>query len=156
MSRKTLHLSRNIYSTLVSRTNAFQKYHSMSTQDGLHPPTTIEEIPKTWSFTSNLPPDPLYPTPKSSHETERRKLGPRTVKSALYTFVRPAPTQDPQLLATSAAALHDLNIESSSSKSPGFLSVVSGNTVLGYDESDSSSKAYPWAQCYGGYQFGSW
>ncbi|KAF4554216.1 Hypothetical protein D9617_5g070930 [Elsinoe fawcettii] len=127
---------------------------------------SIRDLPKTNNFTSHLPPDPAYPTPLSSHQAERSALGPRLVKSALYTYVRPDPPSNPEFLSVSPAALRDLQIDPSSTSSPDFLSTVSGSSILTFDpstapssESEEAQRAsiiYPWAQCYGGFQFGQW
>lgn len=138
----------------------------------------IASITKTWTFTEKLPSDPFFPTPASSHRTPRGDIVPRTVKGALYTFVRPVGGQDPQLLAVSPAALQDLGI--SDPESPDFLNTVAGNKLHGWQDGnkngtsvatttapedeqlkrsnspEAAKTGYPWAQCYGGYQFGSW
>ncbi|KAF2225207.1 hypothetical protein BDZ85DRAFT_90209 [Elsinoe ampelina] len=126
---------------------------------------TIRDLPKTNNFTSLLPPDPTYPTPHSSHNAERSALGPRLVRSALYTYVRPDPPSNPELLSVSPAALRDLHLDPTATSSPDFLSTVSGSEILtfdpaatveGSDQDQRKSTIYPWAQCYGGFQFGQW
>ena len=130
---------------------------------------TIRDLPKSNNFTSHLPSDPQFPTPAASHSTERSKLGPRMVREALYTYVRPDPPSKYELLATSPAALRDLGIDASSvTRDSEFGDTVSGTKILTWDEQEALSKAsppeeqqrkeqiYPWAQCYGGYQFGQW
>ncbi|CAK7197718.1 hypothetical protein SEUCBS139899_000366 [Sporothrix eucalyptigena] len=146
---------------------------------------TLESLPKTWHFTESLPADPQFPTPASSHRAVRTKLGPRLVRGALYTFVRPEKQEEPELLAVSPAALHDLGIKQTEATTDDFLQTVSGNKLWGWEdvaagpeEEEGSEKSssqeqnkspesqsstdpsvktgYPWAQCYGGYQFGQW
>ncbi|CAK7267804.1 hypothetical protein SEPCBS57363_002776 [Sporothrix epigloea] len=151
---------------------------------------TLKSLPKTWRFTESLPADSQFPTPASSHRTVRTKLGPRLVRGALYTFVRPEQQQDPELLAVSPAALRDIGIRQSEATTDDFLQTVSGNKLWGWegqkaapeDEEDGGKESgdnadsaqtsppsaqpsapepavksgYPWAQCYGGYQFGQW
>src|SRR5690554_1963522 len=51
--------------------------------------TTLADLPKSWTFTSKLPNDPVYPTPADSHNTPRHMIRPRQVRGALYTWVRP-------------------------------------------------------------------
>ncbi|OAL25761.1 hypothetical protein AYO22_04750 [Fonsecaea multimorphosa] len=114
---------------------------------------TIADIPKSNTFTSKLPPDPQFPTPIDSHKAPRQKLGPRMVRGALYTFVRPEPTEEPELLAVSKAALRDIGLAESEASSEEFKEVVAGNKIY-WDEEKGG--VYPWAQCYGGFQFGSW
>jgi uncharacterized protein YdiU (UPF0061 family) len=116
---------------------------------------TLSSLPKTNVFTSNLPPDPEYPTPESSHNAPRENLGPRLVKNALYTYVRPEITHSPELLAVSSRALQDLGLDPEEAKTEEFRQVVAGNKILTWDE-DKKEGIYPWAQCYGGYQFGQW
>lgn len=116
---------------------------------------TLSTLPKSNVFTANLPPDPEFPTPESSHNAARDKLGPRLVKNALYTYVRPEITHSPELLAVSPAALHDLGLKEEEAKTEEFKQVFAGNKLLTWDE-DTREGIYPWAQCYGGYQFGQW
>ncbi|KIX08980.1 uncharacterized protein Z518_00058 [Rhinocladiella mackenziei CBS 650.93] len=115
--------------------------------------STLADIPKSNNFTSNLPPDPQFPTPADSHSAPRQKLGPRLVRGALYTFVRPEPTEDPELLAVSKAALRDIGLAEDEASSEEMKQVVAGNKFY-WDEGKGG--IYPWAQCYGGFQFGSW
>lgn len=121
-------------------------------------PYSINDLPKTWNFTSKLPADSTYPTPADSHKTPRDQIGPRQVRDALFTWVRPQPVQVPDLLATSPAALRDLNIDPSTVQDADFVNTVSGNKIQGWDgDGDGNGgEGYPWAQCYGGFQFGQW
>lgn len=111
----------------------------------------VQDLPRTSVFTDSLPPDQKYPTANSSHAADRSDLGPRLVNGALYTFVRPDPPGRSELLATSPAALRDLAIDPDTVRNPEFLDLVSGREILHGDQ-----PVYPWAQCYGGYQFGQW
>lgn len=119
---------------------------------------TLQSLPKSNVFTSNLPPDPAFPTPSESHSAPRQELGPRLVKGALYTFVRPEPTEDPELLCVSPRALKDIGLKEEEVQSEDFKQVFSGNKILTWNEGDNEDGGgiYPWAQCYGGYQFGQW
>ena len=112
-------------------------------------------LPKSNVFTTNLPADKAYPTPESSHNVPREKLGPRLVKDALYTYVRPEFTKSPELLAVSPAALRDLGIAPGEASTEEFKQAMAGNLILTWDEKKNEG-IYPWAQCYGGYQFGQW
>lgn len=114
---------------------------------------SLRDLPKSNNFTSKLPPDPAFPTPADSHKADRRKLGPRMVKGALYTYVRPEPTEDPELLGVSQKALEDIGLAESEAHSAELKEVVAGNKFY-WTEEDGG--IYPWAQCYGGWQFGSW
>lgn len=115
--------------------------------------STLADIPKSNNFTTKLPPDAQYPTPQESHQAPRQKLGPRMVRGALYTYVRPEPTEEPELLAVSKAALRDIGLSQSEAETDEFKEVVAGNKFY-WDEENGG--VYPWAQCYGGFQFGSW
>lgn len=119
---------------------------------------SLSDLPKSNNFTQKLPPDEKYPTPASSHAAERTKLGPRMVRSAAYTFVRPEAIEKPELLGVSQAALRDLAIDPESVKSEEFVDTVAGNKIitLADGEEPGDGDIYPWAQCYGGYQFGQW
>ncbi|KAF2397128.1 UPF0061-domain-containing protein [Trichodelitschia bisporula] len=115
---------------------------------------SIRDLPKSNVFTANLPPDPAYPTPQDSHNAPREDLGPRLVKGALFTYVRPENVLSPELLAVSAAAMHDLGLRPGADKEE-FLQTMAGNEIIAWDEKTGEG-IYPWAQCYGGYQFGQW
>ena len=115
---------------------------------------TIDDIPKSNVFTSSLPPDPLFRTPADSHDALRRDLGPRIVKGALYTFVRPEEVHGSELLAVSKQAMEDIGLRDGEEVSSNFKATVAGNRI--YWNPKTRSGVYPWAQCYGGYQFGSW
>jgi len=117
--------------------------------------STLADLPKTWKFTSALPPDSKFPTPAISHATPRDEIEPRLVKGALFTWVRPEEAKDPELLAVSPAALRDLGIREGEEQTEEFKQVVAGNKLLGWD-AEKGEGGYPWAQCYGGWQFGSW
>ncbi|KAH0004509.1 UPF0061 domain-containing protein, partial [Aureobasidium melanogenum] len=140
-------------------------YDATKTNEKTH---SIVDLPKSNNFTTNLPPDQNFPTPSSSHAAERKELGPRLVKGALYTYVRPDPPTKYEVLAVSPAALQTLAIDPSSTDSQDFRDTVSGSKILTWDEAKASEsnmlpeeqqrreQIYPWAQCYGGYQFGQW
>lgn len=118
----------------------------------------IRDLPKTNNFTQKLPTDSEYPTPAASHNAERTKLGPRLVKNAAYTFVRPQPFKKSELIGVSKAALKDLAIDPASIEAEDFKKTVAGETIITIDgdKEPGDNDIYPWAQCYGGYQFGSW
>ena len=114
---------------------------------------TLASLPKSNVFTSSLPTDPKFPTPADSHAAPREQLGPRYVKEALFTYVRPEITHSPELLAVSDRALKDVGLDPSEAETEDFRQVFAGNKILTWDE-DTKEGIYPWAQCYGGYQFG--
>lgn len=116
---------------------------------------SINDIPKTWNLTSKLPPDARFPTPADSHQTPREDIGPRQVRDAIFTWVRPQPVEFPDLLAVSPAAMRDLGIRKGDEKTDDFVQTVAGNKIQGWDD-ELQKGGYPWAQCYGGFQFGSW
>ncbi|EEQ90555.2 hypothetical protein RJZ56_004594 [Blastomyces dermatitidis] len=114
---------------------------------------TLAELPKSNNFTAKLPADPAFETPESSHNAPREALGPRLVKGALFTYVRPEPTDRPELLSVSPQALKDIGLKDGEEKTAQFRDLVSGNKIF-WDKENGG--IYPWAQCYGGWQFGSW
>ncbi|CAD6505549.1 BgTH12-01039 [Blumeria graminis f. sp. triticale] len=116
---------------------------------------SLDKLPKSWNFTSHFPPDPMFPTPTASHRTPRQEIRPRTVKGALFTWVRPQEVYEPILLAVSKEAQKDLDIYDGDEYSSEFRDIVAGNRLSGWDE-EKEEGGYPWAHCYGGWQFGSW
>lgn len=128
---------------------------STSAARAQHRGASLEDLPKSWRFTQSLPPDPVFPTPAESHNTPRDHITPRQVRNALFTWVRPEPQRDPELLAVSPAALRDLGIQAGEEKTEDFRQLVAGNKLYGWDE-EKLEGGYPWAQCYGGFQFGQW
>jgi uncharacterized protein YdiU (UPF0061 family) len=126
---------------------------SNASSEGKH---TLRSLPKSNVFTSTLPADSAFPTPKDSHDAPRQMLGPRMVKGALYTYVRPDAQGEPELLAVSQRALQDLGLSEEEATTDEFKEVVAGKKILTWDESKPEEGIYPWAQCYGGYQFGQW
>ena len=116
------------------------------------------DLPKSNTFTRKLPPDPEYPTPASSHRAERSNLGPRLVRHAAYTFVRPDPYDRTELIGVSQAAIRDLAIDPASVATDAFRDAVAGKRIdaLQGDREPGDDDIYPWAQCYGGFQFGQW
>ncbi|KAF4126426.1 Uncharacterized conserved protein YdiU, UPF0061 family [Geosmithia morbida] len=117
---------------------------------------SVRDLPKTWRFTEALPADPAFPTPADSHKLPRDEFNPRQVTGAMYTWVRPDRQKNPELLSASPAALRDLGIAADQVPTQDFLDLVSGNRLYGWDEEKLEGEGYPWAQCYGGFQFGQW
>jgi len=114
---------------------------------------SLADLPKTNVFTSKLPADPAFTTPEDSHKVDRKQLGPRMVRGALFTYVRPEPTNEPELLGVSERAMSDIGIKQGEEETEEFKSLVAGNKMF-WEEGKGG--IYPWAQCYGGWQFGSW
>ncbi|KAG9243364.1 hypothetical protein BJ878DRAFT_423769 [Calycina marina] len=122
---------------------------------GISQGVSLADLPKSWTFTSSLPADEKFSTPAKSHNTARADIQPRMVKGALFTYIRPEQSENPELLAVSPAALKDLNIKEGEEKAEDFKETVAGNVLHGWNE-EKQEGGYPWAQCYGGWQFGSW
>ncbi|KAK7430584.1 hypothetical protein QQZ08_002876 [Neonectria magnoliae] len=116
---------------------------------------SLADLPKSWHFTESLPADALFPTPADSHKTARDRIRPRQVQNAIFTWVRPEEQKEPELLGVSPAALRDLGIKAGEEKTDDFRQLVAGNKLYGWDE-EKLEGGYPWAQCYGGFQFGQW
>lgn len=108
---------------------------------------TLATIPKSSTFTSKLTPDPAFETPKSSYDAPRETLGPRLVKGANYTYVRPEAAEEPKLLGVSPKAMEDLGLQAGEEKTDDFRDLVAGNKIF-WNEQEGG--VYPWAQCYGG------
>lgn len=119
----------------------------MSSQTRNGSGVSLGDLPKTNVFTSKLPPDPAFETPESSHAAPRETLGPRLVRNAMYTYVRPEPADEPELLSVSAKAMEDIGLKPGEENTPEFKEVVSGNKIFWSKENGG---IYPWAQCYGG------
>ena len=76
------------------------------------------------------------------------------VKGALFTYVKPEGTENPELLGISRTALRDIGLKEGVENTEEFKNVVAGNKL--YWDNQTEEGIYPWAQCYGGWQFGSW
>ena len=109
---------------------------------------SLHDLPKSNVFTQNLPPDPKFKTPSDSAKAPREDLGPRMVKGALYTYVRPEGTKNPELLGVSRTAIRDIGLKEGEEKSEEFKQMAAGNKF--YWDEKSGAGIYPWAQCYGG------
>lgn len=133
MSRRTLHLSRNRLNQMASH---------LSTHG-----SSLADLPKSNVFTSKLPPDPAFETPEASHKAPRETLGPRMVKGALFTYVRPEPTEGSELLGVSSKAMEDLGLKTGEEETAQFQALVAGNEIWWNEDKGG---IYPWAQCYGG------
>ena len=110
--------------------------------------SSLADLPKSNVFTTKLPPDPDFPSPAVSHQAPRDELGPRMVKNALYTFVRPERAENAELLAVSHAALRNIGLNDGEETTAEFQDLVAGNKIFWNDTDEEG--IYPWAQCYGG------
>lgn len=88
------------------------------------------------SFVESLPSDTLT-------TNERRE-----VLSSSYSFVNPAPSSSPELVAFSREVAQDIGLDEEDANTSDFLEVMSGNKTL--------PEFKPYAMCYGGHQFGHW
>lgn len=140
-SRRLVHMAtRQLNGACGPRLNGARK----DDQNGV----TLKDLPKSNVFTSQLPPDPEFPTPQISFKSPREALGPRIVKGALYTYVRPEGIDDPELLAVSHGAMKDIGLIDSEEKTQDFKDLVAGNKI--FWDPETTNGIYPWAQCYGG------
>ena len=142
---------RNSYSRLTQMTSSFSTSATNGHSNSTFPGVSLRDLPKSNVFTANLPPDPAYKKPTDSHKAPRDDLGPRMVKGALYTYVRPEATIDPELLGVSQTAFKDVGLATGEQASQEFKDLVAGNRIF-WDEG-SEEGVYPWAQCYGGRHF---
>ncbi|KAK7208271.1 YdiU domain protein [Myxozyma melibiosi] len=112
---------------------------------------TLAELPKSHVFTEKLPADPQVPTPEAAMDAKDPGVFlPRAVTDAAFTYVKPGThnIEKAKLLAVSEAAMRDLGLKLEEKDTDEFKEVVIGNKI--YEEH------FPWAQVYGGYQFGEW
>ena len=109
---------------------------------------SLAELPKSNVFTSNLPADEKFPKPEDSYSATRKELGPRMVKDALYTYIRPEEKEDPELFGVSLQAMEDIGLKAEEKDTDDFRNLVSGNKIMWSPETKEG--IYPWAQCYGG------
>ncbi len=87
-------------------------------------------------FIGNLPADPV------TDNTRRQVL------EACYSYIEPTKVNAPRLVAYSKEVAELLDISEQDCESALFTQVFSGNTLL--------DGMKPYAQCYGGHQFGNW
>lgn len=139
-------LRNTLYQARAIQTRLGQMAQQFSTTSGV-PGLSLAEIPKSNVFTSKLPADPAFETPEASHQAPRQTLGPRAVRGALYTYVRPEPAEGPELLGVSPRAMRDIGLRPGEESTEQFKALVSGNQIW-WNEKDGG--IYPWAQCYGG------
>ena len=90
----------------------------------------------THLFTDELPAD---------IETDNHR---RTVTAACFSYVKPKTVKAPKLVAYSKEVAMDLGLSDADCESDLFTNIFSGNTLL--------KCMRPYAQCYGGHQFGHW
>lgn len=111
----------------------------------------LKDLPVSSTFTSNLPPDPLVPTVQAMKKADDRILHvPRFVEGGgLFTYLTPSLKANSQLLAYSPSSVKSLGLEESETQTEAFQQLVVGSNI-------DVNKCCPWAQCYGGYQFGDW
>lgn len=109
---------------------------------------SLAELPKSNVFTSSLPADSKFPTPLESFKAPRQALGPRMVKGAVYTYVRPEQIEDSEVLGVSKRAMSDIGLREGEEETEDFKRLVSGNKIMWDEEMEKG--IYPWAQCYGG------
>jgi hypothetical protein len=136
-----------MFSRTSLRPPAWNRLNQMASHLSTAGICSLAELPKTNVFTSKLPSDPAFDTPESSHKAPRESLGPRMVKGALFTWVRPEQTDEAELLGVSAKAMRDLGLKPGEEHTPQFKALVAGNKIF-WDEEQGG--IYPWAQCYGG------
>lgn len=143
---------------LSPRLSQMASHFSNGAVNGSQQTFSIRDLPKSNNLTQKLPPDPQYPTPASSHNEERQKLGPRLVREAAYTYVRPTSFDKTELVGVSKAALRDLAIDPAAVETDDFKDTVAGKKIITLEDGKepNDTAIYPWAQCYGGYQFGQW
>ena len=138
----------NPYRRLSQMAQHFSNGAVNGSSNGTSGGVSLADLPKSNVFTSNLPPDERFSTPVESFKAERQELGPRMVKGALYTYVRPEEKQDPELYGVGSRALSDIGLRHGEEETDDFVKLVSGNMIMWDPETEEG--IYPWAQCYGG------
>lgn len=133
---------------LAQMTGHLSNAATNGTSNGSFAGVSLQDLPKSNTFTSILPPDAEFQTPSASHQAPREKLGPRIVKEALYTYVRPEGTENPELLGVSRTAMKDIGLKEGEEKTEEFKRVAAGNKI--FWDNTTEEGIYPWAQCYGG------
>ena len=108
----------------------------------------LAELSKSNVFTQNLPADGKFSSPSDSFKATREELGPRMVKGALFTYVRPEEKDDTELYGVSETAMRDIGLKAGEEKSEAFQRLVAGNEIMWDPKTEKG--IYPWAQCYGG------
>ena len=101
-----------------------------------NPEFTFSKLHFDPRFVKQLPADPI----KDNHR--------RQVASACFSYVNPTPVSSPQLVAYSKEVAEQLNLSASDCTSGLFTQIFAGNQLL--------NDMTPYAQCYGGHQFGHW
>ncbi len=141
-------LSRHIVSMATHQLNGAWRPQVDGGNDDKEVGVTLNDLPKSNVFTTHLPPDPEFPTPEKSFKSPREDLGPRTVRGALFTYVRPEGMKNPELLAVSHRAMKDIGLRESEEETQEFKDLVAGHKI--FWDPESMKGIYPWAQCYGG------
>lgn len=98
--------------------------------------TPLSELQFNRRFIDSLPADPVMTNTL------------RQVSGACFSFVKPTPVSNPTLVAYSKEMAEQLDLDIDDCESALFTQVFSGNTLL--------EGMQPYAQCYGGHQFGHW
>ena len=101
-----------------------------------NPEFTFSKLRFDTRFVKQLHADPI----KDNHR--------RQVASACFSYVNPTPVSSPQLIAYSKELAEQLELSASDCQSDLFTQIFAGNQLL--------NDMTPYAQCYGGHQFGHW
>jgi uncharacterized protein YdiU (UPF0061 family) len=72
----------------------------------------------------------------------------RQVTEAVFSYVNPKKTKNPEVLHISKEMASELNISEEETKSEFFKNIVTGNEIY--------PNTKPYSMCYGGHQFGNW
>jgi uncharacterized protein YdiU (UPF0061 family) len=72
----------------------------------------------------------------------------RQVTEAVFSYVNPKKTKNPEVLHVSKEMASELNISEEETKSEFFKNIVTGNEIY--------PNTKPYSMCYGGHQFGNW
>lgn len=111
----------------------------------------LSSIPKTSSFTSKLPPDPLVRTPADALSSPLISK-PRILEAGAFCYTLPEKRKSYKYLTSSEIALKDLGLDADEVKNPEFQSIVSGEYY--HDPKFMDNVPFPYSMCYAGFQFG--
>ncbi|CAA2992265.1 seleno O [Olea europaea subsp. europaea] len=132
-------ISQDLKNQKIENNNDIRNNDFDSESDGVNNKVKLklEELKWDHSFVRELPGDPMT------------DLLPREVLHACYTRVSPSvEVEDPQLVAWSHSVFELLDLDSKEFERPDFPLIFSGASLL--------VGMMPYAQCYGGHQFGMW
>ncbi|ODV92779.1 hypothetical protein CANCADRAFT_30829 [Tortispora caseinolytica NRRL Y-17796] len=108
----------------------------------------LVDLPRYNTLTSALNADTALPTPDIAKSADQSLLRSARLVDGHFSYVAPLKTTDSVVLAVSPTALKDLGIDPEDAKTDEFRQILTDGGDL------SEQSVYPWANNYGGWQFG--